>query len=146
MGLYALDGCRIEKGFLHWGHDLNPDITPLEAGLNFSIDWKKEFRGKERLITQKQEGIRKRLVLLDVSGNPLLLHDEPVYENDRCVGFTTSGGYGPRTGKHLALALIKTTKSPWQDRRFNIEVAGNLYKAKAQMKAVFDPEQKRMRG
>ena len=145
MGLYALDGCRIEKGFLHWGHDLNPDITPLEAGLNFSIDWNKEFRGKERLITQKQEGIRKRLVLLDVSGNPLLLHDEPVYENDRCVGFTTSGGYGPRTGKHLALALIKTTKSPWQDRRFNIEVAGNLYKAKAQMKAVFDPEQKRMR-
>jgi 4-methylaminobutanoate oxidase (formaldehyde-forming) len=146
MGLYALDGCRIEKGFLHWGHDLNPDITPLEAGLNFSIDWNKEFQGKGRLITQKQEGVSKRLVLLDVSGKPLLLHDEPVYENDRCVGFTTSGGYGPRTGKHLALALIKTTKIPWQDRRFIIEVAGKQHKAKAQVKAVFDPEQKRMRG
>ena len=146
MGLYALDGCRIEKGFLHWGHDLNPDITPLEAGLNFSVDWNKEFQGKERLITQKQEGVSKRLVLLDVSGKPLLLHDEPVYENERCVGFTTSGGYGPRTGKHLALALIKTTKTPWQDRHFSIEVAGKQHKAKAKMKAVFDPEQKRMRG
>jgi len=38
MGHYALDGCRLEKGFLHWGHDLGPTITPLAAGLGFTID------------------------------------------------------------------------------------------------------------
>ena len=46
MGHYALNGCRIEKGYRHWGHDLGPEITPLEAGLGFTIDWSKDFRGK----------------------------------------------------------------------------------------------------
>ena len=43
MGHYAVEGCRIEKGFKHWGHDLGPEITPIEAGLGFTIDWGKEF-------------------------------------------------------------------------------------------------------
>ena len=78
MGLLALEGCRIEKGFLHWGHELGPDITPLMAGLGFTIDWAKPNIATEALNRQKQEGVSEELVLLQVEGGPLLLHDEPV--------------------------------------------------------------------
>ena len=56
MGHYALNGCRIEKGYRHWGHDLGPEITPLEAGLGFTIDWSKEFRGKPALEAPEAAG------------------------------------------------------------------------------------------
>ena len=91
MGLLALEGCRIEKGFLHWGHELGPDITPLMAGLGFTIDWAKPNIATEALNRQKQEGVSEELVLLQVEGGPMLLHDEPVREDGRLVGFTTSG-------------------------------------------------------
>ena len=62
MGHYALDGCRLEKGFKHWGHDLGPEITPLEAGLGFAVDWTKDFTGRATLARQKEDGITRRSV------------------------------------------------------------------------------------
>lgn len=145
MGLYALEGCRLEKGFLHWGHDIGPKTTPLEAGIGFAIDWKKTFCGKSALLTQRQNGVETELIMLDVEGQPLLLHDEPVLEEDRIVGFTTSGGYGPRTGRHLALACVTASTVPKSARKLRVEVAGNTYNARVLSEAVFDPKGKRMR-
>ena len=54
MGHYAIDGCRIEKGFKHWGLDLGPEVTPLEVGLGFAVDWSKDgVIGREALLEQK---------------------------------------------------------------------------------------------
>lgn len=145
MGLYALDGCRLEKGFVHWGHDVGPTITPLEAGLGFAIDWTKDFTGKSALLAQREQGLSHELLLLDVAGAPLLLHDEPVLEDGRVIGFTTSGGYGPRTGLHLAFAYVETSGKARQDRNFAVNVAGQHHAATAVDKAAFDPEQVRMR-
>jgi glycine cleavage system aminomethyltransferase T len=145
MGLYAIDGCRLEKGFLHWGYDIGPKITPLEAGINFTINWDKDFMGKSTLLSQRQNGLKNRLVMLEVSGMPLLLHDEPVLEDGRVIGFTTSGGYGPRTGLHLAFAYVALSDKPLLERRFHVNVAGQLYSAIARIEPVFDPKQKRMR-
>lgn len=149
MGHYALDGCRIEKGYKHWGHDVGPEITPLEAGLGFAVDWEKEFFGKKALMAQQREGLQRRLLLLDVIGEPLILHDEPVWENDRVAGLTTSGGRGGRTGKTLAFALIETAHNESPDvthaRAFEIEVAGVVYPAKVLPEPPFDPKGERMR-
>ena len=145
MGHYALDGCRLEKGFVHWGHDIGPTITPLEAKLSFAIDWDKEFAGKPALLVQRKEGLKRELIMLEAAGVPLLLHDEPVLENGRVIGFTTSGGYGPRTGLHLAFAYVETSARPLSDRHFQIEVAGQLYSATARQEPAFDPKQERMR-
>ena len=145
MGLFAIDGCRLEKGFLHWGYDIGPKITPLEAGINFTINWDKDFIGKSALLSQRQNGLKNRLVMLEVSGMPLLLHDEPVLEDGRVIGFTTSGGYGPRTGLHLAFAYVAMSDKPLPERRFHVNVAGQLYSAIARIEPVFDPKQKRMR-
>ena len=53
---------RIEKAFRAWGHELSTEETPLEAGLGFAIDWNKNFIGRDALIRQKKDGIRKRLL------------------------------------------------------------------------------------
>ncbi|MGB0853628.1 MAG: GcvT family protein [Pikeienuella sp.] len=149
MGHYALEGCRIEKGFKHWGNDIGPNITPLEAGLAFTIDWSKEFRGKDALAQQRAEGIRQRLVLLQIEGNALMLHDEPLFEHGHHVGLTTSGGIGPRTGLNLALALVGTsageTMAETCARRFMVRVAGRDYAATALRQPPFDPTGERMR-
>jgi len=144
MGHYAVDACRLEKGFVHWGHDVGPDITPLEAGLGFCIDWSKDFVGKAALEAQRGRLARK-LTLLEVEGAPLVLHDEPVWENGQVVGLTTSGGRGARTGLTLAFALLDLTETPLAERRFDIEIAGTCYPAKALARPPYDPKGERMR-
>jgi glycine cleavage system aminomethyltransferase T len=149
MGHHGLNGCRIEKAYRHWGHDLGPEITPLEAGLGFAIDWNKSFRGKAMLEEQKQQGVTQRLVLFSVEGHPLIIHDEPVIENGKVVGLTTSGAKGVRTGLTLAFGLVHVqpgeTLAQTAERSFEIDVAGRSYSAKVLPKAPFDPSGKRMR-
>ena len=148
MGHYALNGCRIEKGYRHWGHDIGPEITPLEAGLGFTIDWSKDFRGKPALERQKQQGVAQRLVLLSLTGNPLVVHDEPVIENGKVVGLTTSGAQGARTGLTLALALVQVapgeTAAQTAQRNFEVDIAGTRHRAEVLTKPPFDPRGERM--
>lgn len=150
MGHYALDGCRIEKGFRHWGHDIGPTITPLEAGLGFTIDWSKYFVGKAVLSAQREEGVSQRLVLMRIEGDPLMLHDEPIFEGGRHVGFTTSGGLGPRTGLTLAFGLVAVPKGETRaetcERSLRVRVAGRDHRAIPLSRAPYDPEGRRMRG
>ncbi|MEO0379579.1 MAG: FAD-dependent oxidoreductase, partial [Pseudomonadota bacterium] len=149
MGHYALDGCRIEKGFKHWGHDLGPDITPLEAGLGFTIDWTKDFVGKDALTAQRETGVTQRLVLLNIEGEALMLHDEPIFENGVAVGLTTSGGRGARTGLNLAFGLVQTTPGEklidTRAREFDIQVADRTYGARPLARVPYDPDGKEMR-
>ena len=150
LGHFALDGCRIEKGFKHWGHDLGPDVTPLEAGLGFAVDWTKEaFLGRDSLQRQQEQGLRKRLVLLEVEGDPLVLHDEPIRENGHWVGLTTSGAFGPRTGRTLAFGTVATepneTLGDTCRRIFQIDIAGQRYNARALHKPPYDPDGERLR-
>lgn len=150
MGHYALEACRIEKGFRHWGHDLGPEVTPLEAGLGFAVDWSKDFLGKAALEAQRGHGLARRLVLMNVDGAPLILHDEPVWEGERVVGLTTSGAKGARTGLTLALAMIDIgvgeNAGQTANRTFRIEVAGRMYPATVLSAPPYDPKGERMRG
>lgn len=144
MGHFAVDACRLEKGFVHWGHDVGPDVTPLEAGLGFCIDWTKDFTGKAALQAQRGN-LSRKLVLMQVEGDPLVLHDEPVWEAGCVVGLTTSGGKGVRTGLTLAFALIDLTDTALPERRFEIDIAGARYPAKVLPKPPYDPKGERMR-
>ena len=145
MGHYALEGCRLEKGFRHWGHELGPEVTPPEAGLGFTIDWSKAFTGKEALDRPQSQ----RLVLMEIEGEALMLHDEPLFEGGRCVGLTTSGGRGPRTGLNLCFAMVGIEAGENQAetcaRRFTVRVAGRDFDAKPLEKPPFDPRGERMR-
>ncbi|MEM9602305.1 MAG: FAD-dependent oxidoreductase [Pseudomonadota bacterium] len=149
MGHYAVDACRIEKGFKHWGHDLGPTLTPLEADLGFCVDWQSDFQGKTVLEAQRDSGLTRRLQLMAVEGAPLLLHDEPIFESGTWVGVSTSGAIGARTGLALCFALLDVapgeSRRDTVRRRFEIEVAGARYAARALARPPFDPRGLEMR-
>lgn len=150
-GHYALDGCRLEKGYRHWSHDIGPKETPLEAGLGFAVAWQKTgFLGEDALRKQKAEGTAKRMMHFAVEGaNPLLLHDEPIYRDGHFAGLTTSGNLGFRTGLSLCLgyighelgepreALLKST--------YEIAVAGERHRLRPLAKAPYDAAGTRLR-
>ncbi len=153
-GQLCLDACRLEKGYRHFGHDIGPDDTPLEAGLGFCVDWnKKDFIGKQALLAQKLSGVMRHLVMFEVlfesESQPILLHDEPIFRDDRVVGFTTSGGRGFRSAKSICFAYINFTAEFLEIRPnenyFTIELNGEKYPVKSLDYPPYDPENSRMK-
>jgi 4-methylaminobutanoate oxidase (formaldehyde-forming) len=129
-GHFALDGCRLEKGFHHWGHDMGPQDTPLEIGLDFAVklDKASDFIGKQSLLEQKRNGWSKQLRLCEVIADEvLILHDEPVYQGGEIVGHCTSGGQGFRCGKILCFVMFYQRDSV-RFERCQIEIAGERFK------------------
>jgi glycine cleavage system aminomethyltransferase T/glycine/D-amino acid oxidase-like deaminating enzyme len=155
-GLFCLESARLEKAFRHWGHDIGPFDTPLEAGLSFAVCWDKVggFQGRDALLKQRQQGVDRTLLLFEVcvteNPKPLLLHDEPVFKNGQLSGHTTSGGQGYRTGKSLCFAYIKhapgVTKPALLKDTYEIQVAGQRYALQPLARAPFDPNNTRMMG
>jgi len=136
-GMHALDTMRMENGFLHWGHDLSPEENQYQAGLNFAISYKKNtnFIGKlalEKIINKK---ISKRFSMFTLKdskpGNPLLLHDEAIYLDDKIIGITTSGNYSFNYNKNLSFGYISTnlTNEELKNKKIYIEVEKKKFEA-----------------
>ena len=144
-GRLAMDIMRMEKGYLHWGHDISPEENPFEAGLGFAVKLNKEydFIGKNSLINLKSN-LKKQLVMLtlvnSVPGKPLLLHDEPIYFDGKIVGETTSGNYSFCYNKNIAFGYIdsKINLNNIKKDNFEIEVAKNKYTAKIELNPLHD--------
>jgi len=151
-GLFCLESCRLEKGYLHWGHDIGSEDSPLQAGLMFAVKMDKPsgFTGLDALKLQQDHGIDRRLVLFEVEAEmPLLLHDEPVYRNGQWVGKSTSGGLGFRTGKALTFAYVKTAGLSDDDlykQSYEIAIAGDRFEMQPLKIPPYDPAGTRMRG
>ncbi len=150
LGYFALDGCRMEKAFRHWGHDIGPDLAPEEAGLGFTVRQSgtgRSFIGEQAL--ERRKPVTRRLMLLRLAGEPLSLHDEPILEDGRPVGLTTSGARGPRTGLSLAFGLIDIEAGEplvvTCQRQLEVDIGGNLYRAIPLLRPPYDPEGERMR-
>ena len=150
-GLHALDSCRIEKAYRHWGHDIGEEDTPLEAGLMFAVRLDKgDFIGRDALLRRRDSGATRRLLqflLLDPA--PLLYHDEPIWADGKMVGRTTSGAYGHTLGGAVALGYVsgneQTIASLAATAQFEIEVAGRRVPARASLAPMYDPKNLRIR-
>jgi aminomethyltransferase len=107
-GLGARDTLRLEAGMCLYGNELDPETTPLEAGIGFAVhlDKEQEFIGQEALIREKEEGLRKKLVGFEVEGRGIARHDHPVKVEDETVGRVTSGTLSPTLNKAIGLALV----------------------------------------
>ena len=136
-GMHAMDTMRMESGFLHWGHDISPEENQYQAGLNFTISFKKDidFIGKGALLKIKDQNLTKRFIMLSLKdtspGKPLLLHDEPIYLDNEIIGRTTSGNYSFNYNKNLSFGYIekKLSNNNIQDKNLFIEVAKIKYPA-----------------
>jgi glycine cleavage system aminomethyltransferase T/glycine/D-amino acid oxidase-like deaminating enzyme len=152
VGHWCVDGCRLEKAYRHWGHDIGADDTPLEAGLAFAVALEKPgvFIGRDALLAQRARGVSRHLILFSVEGEGvLLLHDEPLWCDGRLVGHTTSGGRGFRTGLTLAFAYVScapgTPRSELLAKTYEISIAGKRHRATALARAPYDPDGLRLR-
>ena len=133
-----MDIMRMESGFLHWGHDISPEENQYQAGLNFAISYRKpfDFIGKKELIKIKDQKLDRRFAMFVLNnsnpGNPLLLHEEPIYLDNDIIGKTTSGNYSFNYDKNLSFGYIKSELSNEQlnKRSIYIEIEKVKYQAK----------------
>lgn len=106
-GLGCRDTLRFEVGLPLYGDELADDITPLEASLSMFVKLDKpEFIGKEALAAQKAEGVKRRIVGIELEGNAIPRHGYPVEVNGEQVGEITTGYRSISTGKSVAMAMV----------------------------------------
>ncbi|MFM8770052.1 MAG: FAD-dependent oxidoreductase, partial [Rubrivivax sp.] len=147
-GFHALNACRTEKGYRHWGHDIGIEDTPLEAGLAFTCAWDKPggFNGREALLGQREAGVpAKRLLQFRLnSATELLFHEEPILADGRPVGVITSGMYGHRVDAALGMGFVKpghAVTPEWVAATlFEIGVGDRRVPAQARLGAWYDPQ------
>ena len=148
-GAHALDIMRMEKGFLHWGHDISPAENPFEAGLDFTVKLNKnvDFIGKNSLISKNR--VKKKQFINFVlensqPGKPLILHDEPIYYKNKIVGETTSSNYSFNYNKNMVFGYIdiEFDINDLNGSKFKVEVAKNMYEMQIQFDSLHDPKNK----
>ncbi|MBV8376145.1 MAG: glycine cleavage system aminomethyltransferase GcvT [Verrucomicrobia bacterium] len=137
-GLGARDTLRMEVCYPLNGADLSPSRTPLEAGLGFFVDLgKPEFVGRDTLITQKEAGLRQRLVPLKADGkSPPLRPHYPVFVGDLQVGELTSGTQSPSLGIGIGLGYLSVPFSK-PGQKVEIDVRGRRFPATVEKKPIY---------
>jgi dimethylglycine dehydrogenase len=146
FGGRALNALRIEKNFGTWAREYRPIYGPYEAALGRFVDVRKEsFIGRAAALEEKQSGGALRLVSFEVDATDAdAIGDEPIWHGDRVVGWVTSGAFGYRVGRSLALGYVPAAVAA--ERDFQIELIGERRDARRLEAAPYDPEGARMRG
>ncbi|MEM9249703.1 MAG: FAD-dependent oxidoreductase [Pseudomonadota bacterium] len=155
-GLHAMDSCRLEKGFRHFGHDITDEDHVLEAGLGFAVKpdapGKGAFLGRDAVLRKKEAGLERRLIqirLADPSAH--LHHNESLLRDGEIVGYLTSGGYGHALGGAIGLGYVPCTRpgepaGEMLDATYEVEIAGRRHAAEASLKPMYDPRSQRPKG
>ncbi|HIA26496.1 MAG TPA: aminomethyl transferase family protein, partial [Planctomycetes bacterium] len=150
-GHYAINSLRLEKGYRAWGAELTVDDTPLEAGLSFALAWEKPipFLGRDALLRQKEGGVCKKMVSFLLEDPEVFLwHDEPIYRDGLCVGYTSSAAYGHTLGASVALGYVRSeepiSRGFITSGSYQIDVAGTRVGARVSLKPLLDPQRERI--
>ncbi|MEP3056026.1 FAD-dependent oxidoreductase [Ascidiaceihabitans sp.] len=148
FGMYALNSMRIEKGYRAWKGDLSTDYSLLEGGLErfMRLNKEQDFPGKAALQAEKQAGSKKMFVTLTVDAP---YADAPymstIWNGDEVVGETTSGDWGFRINKSVALGVVNAELAE-PGTELEVEIFGARCKAVVQPdQPLWDPENDRIR-
>jgi heterotetrameric sarcosine oxidase gamma subunit len=151
-GLKALASLRLEKGYRDYGHDIDNTDSVLEAGLGFAVDLTKpDFIGKASVQAKKAAGpLRRRLLqILVLDPGPLMFHAEIVRRDGRAVGYVRAASYGHTLGGAIGLAMVEAEQAldpAWIDAgRWEVEIAGRRYPARASLRPLYDPKMDRIK-
>jgi dimethylglycine dehydrogenase len=148
FGMFALNSLRIEKGYRAWKGDLSTDYTLLQGGLDrfVKLDKPQDFPGKAALQNELQQGVSKRFVTLIIDAGAqdapymsTLSHDGTV------VGETTSGAWGYRVGRSIALGMLRADLAT-AGTELEVNIFGKLHKAVVQLdEPLWDAANERLR-
>ncbi len=146
-GYHALNSLRIEKAYRHWGHDISDEDTPIESGLGFAVAWDKPggFIGREALLKKKGETQTRKLVQFVLNDpGPLMYHEEPIYRNGELAGRITSAMYGYTLGGSVGLGYVNcddgVDNAYIESGQYEIEIADEMFGAKASVRPMYDPK------
>jgi aminomethyltransferase len=130
-GLGARDTLRFEAILPLYGQELSPEISPLEAGIGFAVKLKKDadFIGKQALIQQKENGLARKSVGIEMIDRGIPRHGYPVYKGEELIGEITTGTQSPTLKKNIGLGLIKSEYAT-ADSEVEVEIRGKRLKAK----------------
>jgi len=162
-GYRAIDSMSAEKGYRHWHADLSNRDTPFEAGIGFvalaKLKTQAPFLGREALERQRAQGLRRRLVCLtlDEENPETPLHgQETIWRQGECVGFVKSAAFGFSAKKQIAYGYVDAPGGePMKPKAFtewlkagewHICDRGSKRPSTLQLKAPFDPENRRVKG
>ena len=149
FGMWALNSLRLEKGYRAWKGDLSTDYTLLEAGLARFVNFDKneDFPGRSALVDERQTGPRKSFVAMTVdSGDCDAPYMSTVWHGGEVVGETTSGGWGYRVNRSIALGVVRSPLAE-PGTELEIEIYGERFPALvAANQALWDPDNVRLRG
>ncbi|XP_071846025.1 dimethylglycine dehydrogenase, mitochondrial-like isoform X2 [Apostichopus japonicus] len=129
FGVYAMNVMRIEKGFRMWGQEMLTDNNPIEAGLSMFIKMKKksDFIGKDSIRRIKEEGVKRKLVLLKVDTDNIDPEgNETIRVGDKVVGNTTSGCFSYNLNQSVAYAYLPLDLTDL-GTKVKVELLGNHY-------------------
>lgn len=148
FGMYALNAMRIEKGYRAWKGDLSTDYTLFEGGLDrfVKLDKPQDFPGKVALQNEQQQGRKKRFVTLVVdAGDMDAPYMSPIWMGDEIVGETTSGAWGYRVNKSIALGVVAAASAA-PGTQLEVEIYGVRCPAVVQPdQPLWDPANDRLR-
>jgi len=109
VGLGARDSLRLEAGYPLYGHELDEGITPLQAGLAWTVKWGKgDFMGREALLREREEGVKRGIVHFLLDGRRIAREGEPIWLDEEQVGHVVSGGFSPMLGCPIGSALVRS--------------------------------------
>ena len=145
FGMYAMDSMRLEKGYLAWKSEMNVHHTPLETNVAWTVKMDKDFIGKAGLEKQKAAGVPRQLVCLVCQAEDADPWGyNPIFNGDEIVGMTSSGGYGHRTDKSIALGYVPPALAA-PGTRLEVEVLGQKLAAEVVAMPLYDPKNERMK-
>ena len=142
FGGRALMSMRLEKNWGAWTLDFRPDFTAKESGLDFFIDWNKDFIGKE---SAKKDKSKLKLTPLIIETDDIdVTNNEAVVKDGKSIGYITSGGFAHYVNKSIAYSYLdeEILKS---NEKFQVEINGNFYNCSIIKEALYDPTGERMR-
>lgn len=146
-GLHAMDAMRIEKSYRGWKQDLSSEFTPVESGMGrFVKPGKPDFIGRAGLLAEAARGPRFRFVTMAVEeadGTPPP-YGAPIRAGSEAVGLVTSGAFGFRTGRMLALGYVRAGHEA-PGTALTLDVFGARRPAEVIPESPFDPDNARLR-
>jgi aminomethyltransferase len=128
-GLGARNTLRLEAGMALYGHEINAEITPFEANLDWIVKMEKgDFLGRERLECQRQEGVRRKLTGFEMTGRGIGRDGYEVFIDGSPAGWVTSGGPSPALNKNIGLCYLPAEMATI-GRKIQISIRGQLVEA-----------------
>ena len=147
FGIRAMDALRLEKSYRMIGTELSIEYAALESGLERFVRLDKgDFIGRGGLLAWRERGFANAFATLEVEDvrDADALGNNPLLHAGELVGRATSGGYGHRLGKSLALAMLRPELAR-SGTRLEIEILGERHSASVLPESPFDPGNERLR-